>query len=365
MRIAFLHQPNDPYTIVRIKYFVSRRHEVFSVVFSKKFKQNQLNGVKVIALKDYFINKIPIVKRFLYWWRIRQITEEYQIDIFYVISALNSLYLKASGAKRNILEIQGSDVIIAPGRIGLIKIFYKYFWKFADAITQDSELSRSRGRMYMPKGIINQTIEIGVDFQIFNPDVEGGIMRNKFNLGNRPVLFHSRSLKKLYNIDTLIESLPIVKRRFGNICYVLTGNKSSLSEKSQKLLKKYHLEENVIFCGMLDHTTEIKYFYKDAEVVVSIPSSDSSPFSVYEAMASKTPVIVSDLPWFEGKFIPGKHLLSVPVKSSSSLAEAIIQVLDNQVQLDIDSAYKIVYTNINMITENQKLELLFYEVLKL
>lgn len=364
MRIAFLHQPDDPYAEVRIKYFVSKGHDVYSIVFPKKVKQKHIEGVKIIALPEILVNRIPVLKRFLYGRRIRQLTCHFQIDIFYVISALNSLYLWASEAKRNVLEIQGSDVIIAPQKTGMIKKFYKYFWKYADAITQDSQLSETCGRQFMPAGILNETIEIGVDFQIFNENIEPGAITKKFNLNNRPIVFHSRNMTKLYNVDTLIESLPIVKKQFGNICYILTGNKNDLTKKSQKLLKQKQLDENIIFCGRLDHTSEIKYYYKDADVVVSVPSSDSSPFSVYEAMATKTPVIVSDLPWFTGKFIPNKHLLPVPVRNSTLLAEAIIKVLGKKVQLDVDSSFQIVFNQINMVTENEKLEMLFNEILK-
>ena len=63
----------------------------------------------------------------------------------------------------------------------------------------------------------------------------------------------------------------------------------------------------MIFTGRLDHNKEIKYYYADADVCVSIPSSDSSPFSVYEAMATKTPVIVSDLPWVSENFDKNEH----------------------------------------------------------
>ena len=103
MRIAFLHQPNDPYTETRIKYFLSKGHNVFSIVFNKKIKQKPYDGLTIINLPKHFINRIPFVKRYIYAFNIRTITKEKDIDVFYVISALNCLYLLASSAKRNVL----------------------------------------------------------------------------------------------------------------------------------------------------------------------------------------------------------------------------------------------------------------------
>ena len=47
--------------------------------------------------------------------------------------------------------------------------------------------------------------------------------------------------------------------------------------------------------------------YRAADVVVSIPSSDSSPRSVWEALACGRPVVVSDLPWAREELEHGRR----------------------------------------------------------
>jgi glycosyltransferase involved in cell wall biosynthesis len=363
MRIAFLHQPNDPYTSVRIRYFLSRGYIVFSIVFPSNSKQKPIDNLNILTLPDLLINRIPLLKRIIYGYCISQITKRNKIDILYIISALNSFYLWTSSARKNILEIQGSDVIFVPQKFIFLKPFYRFFWRFADGITQDSQLAAECGKKYMPGSVPNSTIEIGVDFQIFNSKVKSGIMINKLGLKDRLIVFHSRSIRKLYNVDILIQSIPLVKEKFTNICYVLTGDHAQLGRNSKKFIKQNKLESNIIFCGRLDHVSEMKYYNKDSDVVVSIPSSDSSPFSVYEAMATKTPVIASDLPWINGKFIPDKHLLIVPVRSSKLLAEAILKVLGKEIKLDVSAAYQLVFRNINMVTENEKLEAFLHNII--
>lgn len=358
-----MHQPNDPYAEVRIRYFLSKGHKVYSIVFCKKEKQKQINGLNIIELPNLIFNNFLFVKRFIYGFHICRYTDN--IDIFYVINALNCFYLFSSKAKRNVLEVQGSDVLLTPKRYPLIKLYYRLFWRFCDGITQDSQIAQQRGNCFLPKHkVLNEVIEIGIDFDVFKPNIEKGLIRKKYKLGSRPIVFHSRGLKNLYNVDTLIASLPIVKKKYTDVCYMLTGNRKDLDDKTKFFIKDKQLEQNILFCGKLDHVKEMKYYYTDADISISIPSSDSSPFSVYEAMATLTPAVVSDLPWLKSKFVPGKHLSIVPVRDSSALAAAILKLLNNNMKLELDSAYQIVYQRINKNKENEKLDNFFISLLK-
>ena len=70
-------------------------------------------------------------------------------------------------------------------------------------------------------------------------------------------------------------------------------------------------------------------YYQAADVCVSIPSSDSSPRSVWEAMACGCPVVVSDLPWVHELIEPGCDALTVPI-DAGALALAIDRILGDR-----------------------------------
>jgi len=130
------------------------------------------------------------------------------------------------------------------------------------------------------------------------------------------------------------------------------------------MIEEEGVKNNIVFAGFLDNESELPYYFRDADIVISVPSSDSSPRTVYEAMACGTPVIVSDLPWYHDKFTNNKDILAVPIRNTERLANAVIQILQKKIQLDLDSAYKKVFQTINMDTENQKLEELYKRLLK-
>jgi glycosyltransferase involved in cell wall biosynthesis len=160
-----------------------------------------------------------------------------------------------------------------------------------------------------------------------------------------------------------MRAIPLVIELVKDVRFVFASHISEFKKKFESLIKQLGIEDNVILAGQLNHTETMPYFCKDADVMVSVPSSDSSPLSVYEAMACKTPSIVSDLPWFKGKLQKDREMVVVPVRDVEKLADAIIQVLNGERRVDVDSAYQKVYNNINFETENRKLERLYEKIL--
>ena len=69
-------------------------------------------------------------------------------------------------------------------------------------------------------------------------------------------------------------------------------------------------------------------YYRAADVCVSVPSSDSSPRSVWEAMACGTPCILSDLPWVHDVLVDDQHALIVPLRDAA-VAAAMLRLLSD------------------------------------
>ena len=66
--------------------------------------------------------------------------------------------------------------------------------------------------------------------------------------------------------------------------------------------------------------------FRASEVTVSIPSSDSSPRSVWEAMASGSATVLSDLPWVHELIADGRDALVVEPQADA-VAAAVERLL--------------------------------------
>jgi glycosyltransferase involved in cell wall biosynthesis len=366
LKIAFLQRGNDPYTNERIKFFLSKGHKIFSISFFRENEKSKIEGVTYLTFRKLFIDKIPLIKRVSHYFELRKILLSIKPDIFHVVSALNLFYLNYKLPIKKVIENQGSDLILTPRKNRFLVPFYKTYYKQVEGVIQDSELLYEKSIEYgaLDNKELNQVIEIGIDFSIFNPEVEKNIVRNKYHLSGKRIILHTRGNEPLYNLDIILLSLANVIKRIPDIVLILTTSFEKLSFRNQRIIKINGLFPNIVFVGFQDRISEMKYFYADADLVISVPSSDSSPFSVYEGMACKTPVIVSDLPWLYSKFIPGKHLLTVPVRDSEALADSIINYFATKLKIvDIDLAYKVVFEKINLKKENGRLEEMYYKIL--
>ena len=366
LKIVFLHRAVDPYTSERIKYFIQKNQDVYSIIFD--LGENvifQNNNYNIIKLRRSVLDKMPLAKRFVHYFEIKKILREIRPDVVHVVNALNLFYLSYKTDFVKVIENQGSDVIYTPERFKVLIPFYRLLYKKVDAVVQDSKTAQGYGIKYGAPKDNNKIIEIGIDFDIFNNNVPKGIIRKKYNLDNRKIIFHSRGVvASIYNIDIIIKSIFLVRKNFPKCILILTAKKEQLNSQLQDFIQSNKLENNILFVGYQDRVKDLKYFYCDADVNISVPSSDSSPFSVYESMACLTPNVVTDLPWLYSNFIPEKHLKVCSVRDEKSLAEQINKILNSNHNLDLLSAYNIVYDKINLKKENKKLELLYRTILK-
>lgn len=368
LKIIFLHRAIDPYTSERIKYFIEKDQIVYSIIFD--LGENvilQNNNYNIIKLRRTILDKIPLAKRFIHYFEIKKILKQIEPDVIHVVNALNLFYLNYKLDFIKVIENQGSDVIYSPEKFKILIPFYRYMYKKVDGVVQDSKIAQEYGIKYgAPKdNYRNKIIEIGIDFKIFNKDVPRGTIRKTFNLGSRPIIFYSRGVvDPIYNIDMVIKSILNVRKNFPECILILTARKEQLNLELLNFIEYNSLEKNILFVGYQDRIKVLKYFYRDADVNISVPSSDSSPFSVYESMACLTPNVVTDLPWLYTNFIPGKHLMVCSVENEESLANNINKILNCQHNLDLLSAYNIVYEKINLRKENEKLEMFYRSALK-
>jgi len=303
----------------------------------------------------------------IYWliqniFRLRKYIENNNIEILHIMGIGSSVYGFFLNSTKFIIEHNGSDILVDPIKKHFLKFYYKAAYFYSDAIVQDSIISRDAGINIGASEKNNEVIDIGVDFEIFNDSVSLGVARKKYKVSNeRNVVVCPRGLKSIYNNETIIKSIEIVKKNIPDILYIFCGYYNHDID-FEDAISSMGIRDNVLFVGKLDREKELPFLYRDADVVVSVPTSDSSPLSVYEAMACKTDVIVSDLPWVNYKF-NDLELSKVPVGDHKKLAELIVKSISDDNISRVEGLYRRVYNGINLFAEGEKLNNLYSKIM--
>ncbi len=247
---------------------------------------------------------------------VRRVLREVQPDVVHAHSVSYFCWSAAlAGASPLISTAWGSDVYLA-GRLGRAEIRFalaRSVWATADS----PELLERLHRLGAPPERTS-VIGWGVDLAAFTPAADRTALREHLGLGAGPLILGPRSLKPIYNPEVLVGAFERVRREV---------------PQAQLLLK--HLDagppppglqrEGVTIVGHVPYEQMADY-YRAADVCVSIPSSDSAPRSVWEAMAAGAPCVLSDLPWVHSMLTPGSEAL-VSAIDADAVASAVSRVL--------------------------------------
>lgn len=124
-------------------------------------------------------------------------------------------------------------------------------------------------------------------------------------------------------LNTLLEAMSLVTNIMPRVHLVVVGDgpeRSRLEQYSQGL----GLRQKVQFLGWRDDVPKLMGGWD----CFTLPSlSEGFNLSVLEAMASRLPVVVSDLPALREAVVPGRGGLMIPPGSALELAAALLQVL--------------------------------------
>jgi phosphatidyl-myo-inositol alpha-mannosyltransferase len=139
----------------------------------------------------------------------------------------------------------------------------------------------------------------------------------------KTVLFLGRYDEPRKGMAILLEALPRVMERFGDIQLLIVGR----GDEDQLRTQASGFAENLRFLGLVDDAAKASAM-RSADVYCA-PNLGGESFGVVlvEAMAAGTPVVASDLDAFRRVLRDGEVGRLVPVGDSAALADALIAVL--------------------------------------
>jgi glycosyltransferase involved in cell wall biosynthesis len=173
------------------------------------------------------------------------------------------------------------------------------------------------------------TIPNGVDASVFKENFNKSEFRRKFALPEEKIVLFVGRLVYEKGAQTLINAMPKVLARV-NAKFVIVGD-GGMKDFLMRQVRNMGLVHKIFFTGFLDEQS-LRFLYRCADVCV-VPSL-YEPFGItaLEAMAAKTPVIVSDTGGLAEIVEHDKTGVKVYAGNADSLAWGITRVL-------LDSGY--------------------------
>jgi len=104
----------------------------------------------------------------------------------------------------------------------------------------------------------------GVDVDVFHPDVDGGEVRARYGLGDRPVIVCVSRLVPRKGQDMLIRALPRLRPRVPGVALLLVGGGPD-RDRLRRLARSCGVAEDVVFTGSVP-AAELPVYYAAGDV---------------------------------------------------------------------------------------------------
>lgn len=172
----------------------------------------------------------------------------------------------------------------------------------------------------------------GVDTDRFNPSNDGTYIRAKYGIGNDPMILCVGRFVERKGQEYLIQALPLIIEDIPRVKLTLIGD-GPTKNRLQHLVHERKLKDKVIFCGRASYQ-EMPLFYAACDVFVLPAIVDlkgdtegGQGLVVKEAMASRKPVVASNVGGIPDLVTHKETGLLVEQKDVKGLAEAIKTIL--------------------------------------
>jgi 1,2-diacylglycerol-3-alpha-glucose alpha-1,2-glucosyltransferase len=220
-----------------------------------------------------------------------------------------------------------SNALAAP-----MKKYLKYFYNQGDLVICTAEYTR---RVLVKHGVTTElmTISNGINVERFkNIEQKRGPSREKYSLeGTVPFsLGHVFARKGVPTFVNVAKKFPNTFMWFGTI-YRNLGSRDMLNLVN-------NAPKNVIFAGYVDNTVA----YSAGDIFFFPTTCEHQPLAVLEAIAAKKPMLLRDIPAFDGWLIHNENCLKV--RDEEDFAGQLRELMDNKrLRKDLSrNAYRLV-----------------------
>jgi len=165
----------------------------------------------------------------------------------------------------------------------------------------------------------------GVDTAVFHP-------REEEKKPGQVRILSIRAMRPLYNPIDIARAIPLVARDHPEARFIIRtyGRDPAILARFKGIIQDAGVDQLVEYVGELPDDTAIADLYRQADIAVSVPSSDGNPLSVMEALACGCVPVLSDLPSLHEWVTGGKEGLYVPLGDVEAIAEAVGALIERE-----------------------------------
>ena len=310
------------------KYFADKGHEV-CLISPRPFGGDVPRNIDLHVLK--MLNGVRFVNIPLSVIQIAGIIGRKNPDILHAHHVTSSGFWAAlCRFHPYVLTAWGSDIVVQPKKSRLVRWKATFALKKAEMITCDAEHMVER---MVEMGVDREKIKLiyfGVDTQKFSAKHMDGEVKGKYRIASdSPTVISLRSLNPIYDLESLVKSVPLVLGKVPEAKFILVGDGEQRGYL-ENVATSLGVGDSVRFAGSISNS-EIPAYLASSDVYVSTSLSDAGlAASTAEAMASQLPVVITDFGDNSQWVKEGQGGFLIPVKSPSLLAERIVYLLNNE-----------------------------------
>jgi glycosyltransferase involved in cell wall biosynthesis len=273
-------------------------------------------GLPESSLSRHRVPTSPMTFPAVLW--LRRLLRQFQPDVVHAHWMPFAGLAAIAGAHPLVTTAWGSDVYGVgrrrrlEARLALLR---------TSVATADSSDLLRRLQELGPRSLRTMLSNWGVDLETFRVPTAAERAQSKahFGLGPGPVVFSPRGLNDIYNPRVVVEAFELLRATIPNSQLVLKHGGSS------EIPPEWSKARGIHTVGRIEHD-EMAELFRAAEVTVSIAETDSSPRSVWEAMASGSATVLSNRPWVHELIEGGRDALVVDV-DARAVADAVERLL--------------------------------------
>ena len=327
LRLAFLGDPDSIHVRQWLGFFAGRGHEVVLLLpEDTALGQNLPSGISVERFVPFNHRRSRLAGMLDARRSLRRAMRRIRPDVLDAqYLTVNGWHAWMSGFHPYVVSVWGSDVLVTPRTSRRGRLYARFALRSADLVLGGSESVIESAASLGARRDRAWAIPYGVDLALFSPVGNPSDLRERLGLVGRRVVFSPRAMRPLYHHRAVVEALAQLP---SDVVVVVVGYLADQVELEAVQLRaqEFGVADRLVVVPSIAHS-DMPDYYRLADVVVSVPSSDSTPITLFEALACGRPVVASDLPAVRELMDRLDPAALVPVGDPDLLATAIARAL--------------------------------------